>query len=335
MRWTSSSFIVLSAIIAPLTACNAPEAPGEESTAFSDDAIKGGKPATDYPEAVLLEMKQNGQLKEACSGSLIAPQVVLTAGHCAVGFDSWHVRAPFAGAAPQDSTDAATFDYDTDSQQVEPSQHDVALIFLSTPIVIPTYPTIASSALAAGQQVVNVGRINNGQLSNSALYVSKPITVQSASSLGYTFDYMSNQIIEPGDSGGPDFVAGTHTLIAVNSGGGQGTELLARVDLVASWIQQQIASHGGGGGNGGSGGAGGGGSGSSSSSSSGGGPINPPGGGGWPGWPNPACGPLGFIGTCNGNQLVFCDSNGPHHTNCGAQGKQCGKDPFRGYYTCL
>jgi hypothetical protein len=83
------------------------------------------------------------------------------------------------------------------------------------------------------------------------------------SNAGYPYDYEATEVIESGDSGGPDMKAGTHTIVAVNSGAGSGTEVLARVDLLYSWIQQQIANHGGGGGSSSSS--------SSSSSSTGGG----------------------------------------------------------------
>jgi hypothetical protein len=52
-------------------------------------------------------------------------------------------------------------------------------------------------------------------------------------------------VIQPGDSGGPVFLSGTHTILAVNSGAGSNTQVLARVDLLADWLTSQVASHGG------------------------------------------------------------------------------------------
>src|SRR5262249_5040184 len=112
---------------------------------------------------------------------------------------------------------------------------------------LASYPVIAQKASPDGTEIVNIGRIQDGQFSSSDLFESKPITVEDGAKYGFPYDYQATQIIQPGDSGGPDMLAGTHTIVAVNSGSGSGTEVLARVDLLYDWIQQQIADNGGGG----------------------------------------------------------------------------------------
>jgi secreted trypsin-like serine protease len=245
MLSSRSSCAVLFVLFASLPACAVQPSDSDEPERIGDDSqeIKGGSLATDYPESVLLLMKVGGTPRSLCSGSLIAPSVVITAGHCVHGFDSWTVTAPFAGGQTSSTTNATTFDWNSGSDNVDPDTHDVALVLLDTPITIASYPTIATAALADGASVVNVGRINNGSLSNSALYRSKPLPVKSAADAGYGFDYMASEVIEHGDSGGPVFIPGTHTLVAVNSGGGGGTEILARLDLLHDWIVQQVAAH--------------------------------------------------------------------------------------------
>jgi len=269
-------------------------------------AIVGGTEALAYPEAVLINMLAPTQ--SYCSGSLIAPRVVLTAGHCVVQWSSFEVIAPYA-SPPQSSgaSQKATFDYTDTGQQVNPNQHDVGVIILDTPINIPAYLQVPSAPVSFGTQAYNIGRIDNGNLSQTSLYVSSAVTMQDGQSIGYPLAYTATEVIEPGDSGGPVVLDGPapRTVIAVNSGGGTGTEILARTDLVATWLQDQIANVGGGGG----GGAG------------GGNPLPPPGAGGsGPGNPPPP--PPG--GNCNP-----CAPGPPLEPSCDpCIFALCGFDPY-------
>src|SRR5439155_16322010 len=102
------------AIGAALVACSSGGAGGDRSgeRAQAQAApIVGGSAASAYPEAALIDMYQSGQLYAACSGSVIAPKVVLTAGHCVDGTDSWKVRAPFANGQHANATTGATYDW--------------------------------------------------------------------------------------------------------------------------------------------------------------------------------------------------------------------------------
>jgi MYXO-CTERM domain-containing protein len=239
----SRSLVILGALVG----CSG-NAPIEHASAESS-AIVGGQPASKYPEAVLIDMYQDGQLYAACSGSVIAPQVVLTAGHCVDGTDSWTVTAPFAGGQTATGQNGTTYDWhESGSENVNPDHHDIGLVFLDNPITLNQYPELASSPLADGAKVLNIGRIQDGMLSHSALYVSQPVTVSDGTQVGFPFDYGADEVIQSGDSGGPDEVpeSRTHKIVSVNSGGGNG-EVLARVDLLYTWIQHQIAKHGGGG----------------------------------------------------------------------------------------
>lgn len=252
MSHKALSLVALLAL-APVAACLTPvgtdeEQLNQESVGRDDRAIIGGSKATAYPEAVIINMKQGGVVTSACSGSLIAPKVVLTAGHCVYEFDGWDVLAPYASSQKASATSGATYDWTNTSENVDPNMHDIGLIFLDKAITLSSYPTLATKPLANGAQVVNIGRINNGVMSSTNLYVSKAITVQGAASSGFPFDYIAKEVIESGDSGGPDMMPGTHTIVAVNSGAGGGTEVLARVDLLSSWIAGQVAAHGGSGG---------------------------------------------------------------------------------------
>lgn len=241
----------LTAIVCLIAACSSADDSFDDDLAWSSETpIIGGSRANAYPEAALVDMAQNGRYGWACSGSVIAPRVVLTAGHCVYGFSSWRVTAPYAGNQTVTSSSGQTYDWRNTSEYVDPTQHDVGLIILPTPITLTRYPSISSAKLADGSKLVNLGRINNGSFSSTDLFVGGQVTIRDAASAGYPFDYLSSDVIQPGDSGGPCEIPGSpqHEIAAVNSGAGGGTQVLARVDLVRDWIQQVIAANGGSGG---------------------------------------------------------------------------------------
>lgn len=213
----------------------------------SSQAIIGGSEARAYEEAALVDIERGGVVSGACSGAVIAPRVVLTAGHCIVGGSGWIVTTPYSARQKVRSVSALTFDYNDNGGTVNPNQHDVGLVVLPTPIRLGTYPTIARAPLAANASLINVGRIDNGRLSSTSLYASAPLRVVPGDGYGYRFAYVATEVIQPGDSGGPDFLnaPGRHVVVAVNSGAGGGTEVLARVDLVASWIDSVVDKNGG------------------------------------------------------------------------------------------
>ena len=123
-------------------------------------------PATDYPEAATIDFVKNGQ-GYICSGTIIAPQVVLTAGHCVVGGATAFLV--HAGNNVTLSVTASAMDYTETAESVNFTQHDVALVFLTDPITLPRYPAIASSPVAGGTTLMNVGRIQNGVQTSSLL----------------------------------------------------------------------------------------------------------------------------------------------------------------------
>jgi hypothetical protein len=208
--------------------------------------IVNGAPANAYTEAALINTDTF-----ICSGAVIAPRIVLTAGHCVVDAASWTVVAPYASKQSATGTHSWT-DYVATGESVNPNTLDVAVIILDEAITLSSYPKLASAASAAGTQAINVGRIRDGQASFSALFFGSAVTLQSGSSYGFPKAYISSEIIESGDSGGPVYASSgtSRTIAAVNSGAGGGTQVLARVDLAYAKIQQLIAANGGSGGSG-------------------------------------------------------------------------------------
>jgi hypothetical protein len=211
------------------------------------EAIQMGTAASAYPEAAVVTA--DGFV--TCSGVVLAPRVVLTAGHCASHDKSYDVIVPFAGGQTAHGSDHWTpF---TGKAATSP---DVRLVFLDTPVTLAAYPAIAASPAPAGAAVVDIGRALNGAI-NQTDYVSPPVTLGGvASDLGFPFNYKAQpDISEDGDSGGPIEAPGdpSHTVLAIVDTDTieqslqvpAPIDLFARVDLVHDDLVAQIVAHGG------------------------------------------------------------------------------------------
>ena len=208
-----------------------------ERVALDVAPIVGGVKTMAYPAAALLNMRAATGASYACTATVIAPRVVLTAGHCVDGMVAWEVMA---NGSLRTSTKGETYDWkENGATTVNPLHHDLGLVYLTDPIVLPSYPTLATQSAAVGAAAIDVGRIRNAAVTNE-IY-SAPITLRSGLAVGFPFDYAAEGVIEHGDSGGPVFLGATQTIVAVNSGLGGNTEVLARVDLLADWLRGRIA----------------------------------------------------------------------------------------------
>lgn len=272
--------IAVAAVAACVGGCAFSEVSQEQAEPSLSAPIKGGKIVEGYPEVgYITAYVSNGQQEKfGCTATLIAPTTVLTAGHCIIWKSKFDVyfpgfMAPGSSVIPKMVTTSAiacnppysegssssgagpcaplseALTRELEDEMISSAVHDVGLIFLPTTFALPAgfaYPTLTPEPVPNGTSLLNVGRINNGvgDLTPRHLWGASGKVVR-GDSIGYPFGYISDEIIESGDSGGPDFIVGTHTIAAVNSGAATASELLARVDLVYDWIMSQIATQGG------------------------------------------------------------------------------------------
>src|SRR4051794_24703916 len=122
---SKNMFIV--AALAALMACEPASDPDPAATSSTD--IVGARSASDYPEFVAIDTGN-----QICSGALIAPRVVLTAGHCAQTRGRVYIK--FADGTPSSETGEGYpfqyFDERADEAAIDVSITDVGVIVLDT-----------------------------------------------------------------------------------------------------------------------------------------------------------------------------------------------------------
>jgi secreted trypsin-like serine protease len=221
---------------------------------FQADAVTNGKLDGDgHPYVVLLLMEVNGEPAFRCSGTLIAPTYLLTAGHCAGApgeFSGMRVftesdvqngigttnNYPFAGPNSVEAVRWAAHPlYSTDAFSV----HDVGMVELAEPINLQVYgqlPAVDSLdklATKRGLQKVTFTAVGYGlQQINPVFVESEKIRMVAHPRLiqinvpGFTGDFsvlLSNNHSTGGtcfgDSGGPNFVGDSNVVGGVTSFG--------------------------------------------------------------------------------------------------------------------
>lgn len=210
-----------------------------------------------------------------CTGTLIAPNVVLCAAHCAAEDDGSQSLGDTQGRFKLGGVT-----YSTKKVVIHPTyrgfageedgQFDVSVLILSTtvPNVTPTpmfrkTPTVGTVLTLAGFGELGNGNGGNGTYPANGTIQMGTTTLErvTGSFLHWTFESGESDTA-PGDSGGPAFIdeGGVRYLAGVTSGGtGDGfnnSSYDTRVDAVAAWVDSVIAAGGGvpsGGGGGGGG----------------------------------------------------------------------------------
>ena len=213
-----------------------------------------------HPAVVVLMMDVNGSPAWRCSGTLIAPQFVLTAGHCTgmpgvvsgirifteSDVQNGDNNYPFAGG--NNTVEAEAWATHPDYPTASFVRNDVGIVKLATPVVLDIaqygqLPTLNSNDLiksgrhfssftAVGYGLQRITSDPTGNAPYSGLRVrmrSNPWLIQS-NVPGFTGDFsllLSNNASTGGtcfgDSGGPNFIGNSMVIAGVTSFGLNGS----------------------------------------------------------------------------------------------------------------
>jgi hypothetical protein len=202
-------------------------------------AVVSGSPDTTHAYTGLLAEQVDGQVVEVCSGFLVSPTVLLTAGHCTdqiladggeavVSFaPSFDPAGPFVSGTPV--TDP---DFTVGKKTV---QDDLGVVLLDSPVrgvgsaQLPSARLLDGLAKKGGAQdltLVGYGASGFTQgggpkqpvFTDTRLSASvRLVNLQNALSDGYNLQMSAAACF--GDSGGPVLLAGSNTVVGVTSFG--------------------------------------------------------------------------------------------------------------------
>ncbi len=220
--------------------------------------IVNGTQTSDYPAVGLIG--ESGD--HFCTGTLIAPQYVLTAAHCAEGVGNTSGTFTVGGQSYQTERVYLHPNYNGNAIGSD-SANDIAIYKLSSLVVGITPMDIFRGIPQVGQllTLVGFGGGGNGTTGTNGDFGIKrvgttPIDEVSRTLISWNFDNNTEANTAPGDSGGPAFVTvgGIKYIAGVTSGGDSPDASIGdhsfdtRVDAYAAWITSIAGVTGGGGG---------------------------------------------------------------------------------------
>jgi hypothetical protein len=201
-------------------------------------------PAT-HPEVVYVLMS-GFRGSGFCTGTLVAKDVVVTAGHCLQSmFDSWSVVAPNAPGRPRvKASHVAMYD----RKWADPAHPDLGMLKLSKGISLPAYAELVdvSARLEANQSTLGVAVVRTTVDPEAPLMKTDALPISSSVDMGYAHGFSVPMFSAGGDSGAGMFLVEkgqmTHKLIGVvrEPEPERGIDHLTRVDAdFIQWVQAQ------------------------------------------------------------------------------------------------